>query len=427
MDLETLRRDAEERSNWLQAQKNERERRLEAPTSPNDDASPLRRRFRSSLPEGENVGEFNVDLNEVGHKHSSTNSGQKRSPSQFANNMHTAEVARLAAVEFRVNGGRARAEIQELVGPRWELDEEVPACRRCDASFDCLNRRHHCRYCGKIFCDSCSRHKVLLPKEFKQPNPQRVCTDCESELKPVQARLAQSMANHRRINYLDLGPGGCRRYMNMPFALTLGSEIRKAAYSLINLFSVEVIKDVHIPIQLLKQAQGLLFITVAKVGFMVGARAGTGLVLSRLPDGTWSAPSAVGLVGATWGFQIGADMTDYVVILNSEDALMPFTSDAQVTLGVEVNVAAGPLGRAATAEASFSPHGLAPAYSYSHSRGLFVGAALEGSLIFPRNGLNMAFYGVPYSPADLLSGRVERPTAGSPLYDALDRTASQSY
>ena len=196
--METLRRDAEERANWLHAQKGARERRSEVPTSPNDDGSPLRRRFRSKVSGGEEVGDLNASSDTMGDKCSSVDSSQKGPVSKTANQMHTAEVARLAALEFRVNGGRARAEIQELVGPRWELDEEAATCRRCSATFDCLNRRHHCRYCGKIFCGSCSRNKVLLPKEFNQPNPQRVCTDCENELKPAQARLAQNMANHRR-------------------------------------------------------------------------------------------------------------------------------------------------------------------------------------------------------------------------------------
>jgi len=423
-EIDTLRRDAEERAEWLRSQQGVKET-----TEPS--VSPLRRRFTSKEKDREVYSDDEEAFHANEWRESEEDvvnvSSESRYGSIASKNMHTADVARLAAQEFRVNGGRARADIRHFVGPRWELDEEAPQCRGCNSTFDCLNRRHHCRYCGKIFCGDCSSHKMLLPHEFNQPDPQRVCVQCQEVLQPAQGSLSQSMANHKRTNYLDLGPGACRRYMNMPFALTLGSEIRKAAYSVINLFSLEVIKDKRIPLELLKRAQGLLFVTVAKAGFIFGARGGTGLVISRLPDDSWSAPSAVGVVGVTWGLQVGVDVTDYVVILNSEDALMPFTSEGQITLGAEVNIAAGPLGRSVSADACISKYGLAPAYSYSHSRGLFAGAALEGSLVFPRNNVNHRFYGMPYSPADLLSGRVDRPKAAEPLYNAIDKALGHYY
>ena len=66
---------------------------------------------------------------------------------------------------------------------KWELDEDVSNCRNCNDEFDILNRRHHCRYCGKIFCNKCSDNKIQLPPEFNKIKPQRVCIGCDNILK----------------------------------------------------------------------------------------------------------------------------------------------------------------------------------------------------------------------------------------------------
>jgi len=293
-------------------------------------------------------------------------------------------------------------------------------------NFAFFNRRHHCRHCGKIFCGKCSPLKLMLPLEFNQPDPQRVCIECSEILIPIQDELAQHTANHQRINYLELAPGAMRRYLNMPIALTLGSEIRKASYSLINLFSPDFVNDSKIPLELLKNAKGLLFLTVFKCGFGFGIRFGTGLIMSRLADGTWSAPSSVGCIGINWGFIMGAEITDYVVILNNEEALLPFTSFVQLSLGMEIDIAAGPIGRSGALDVQLGQRGAACAYSYSHSRGVYVGATLDGSIMFPRNDINHRFYGREYSPVDLLCGRVTRPIAAEPLYDAIEKALSHA-
>ena len=411
-DLEKLRRDAEERARWLTHSK--------GPDKSNKE-SLLRRRFRTA--EEDIFGEEGEAGPKAQPTRSSSSAPSPEQPSQILlnNSKHTSEVARLAALEFKVNGSRARDDIRNFVRPRWELDEEAPHCRCCQSTFDCFNRRHHCRVCGKIFCGNCSSQKVLLPPEYNTMDPQRVCIGCHRKLAPLQEGLSQTQANHKRINYLELSDGSCRRFLNSPVSLTLGSDIRKAAYSVINFCSLELLRDKFIPLELIKGARGLLFLTVVKAGFILGGRGGTGLVISRLPDNSWSAPSAVGLAGISWGFMAGADVTDYVIILNSEDALMPFTSRVQVNVGLELEVTAGPIGRVACAEAMLSEAGFAPTFSYSHSRGALVGASLEGSVVFPRDGVNHRFYGMPLSPADLLSGRVPRPRAAAPLYDALER------
>lgn len=145
-------------------------------------------------------------------------------------------------------------------------------------------------------------------------------------------------------------------------------------------------------------------------------------MIARLPDfhgGGWSAPTAIGLIGISWGAVIGADLTDYVIILNTDDAVTAFSGLGQVSLGVGMEVALGPVGRSGSAALHLSDVGCAAAYSYSHSRGLLAGLTIDGSLLVSRQDLNYKFYGRPVTPADLLCGRVAPPRAAAPLYDAL--------
>mgnify|MGYP006081947885 FL=1 len=94
---------------------------------------------------------------------------------------------------------------------------------------------------------------------------QRVCGACWPVLEPHQDALADQISNAEKTNQIDL-VDGTARYMNMPFSLTLGSEIRKASYSLHNMFSSDWVEDKDIPARLLRDAKGIAFLTVAKAG-----------------------------------------------------------------------------------------------------------------------------------------------------------------
>ena len=122
--------------------------------------------------------------------------------------------------------------------------------------------------------------------------------------------------------------------------------------------------------ELLRIARGLAFITVIKGGCLVSAKAGTGLVVARLPDGSWSAPSAIGTAGIGFGAQVGAEFTDYVILLNTPAAVDAFEGVGQVVIGASLSLAVGPIGREAMSQMHASDKGVAPAYSYSHSKGV---------------------------------------------------------
>ncbi len=169
-----------------------------------------------------------------------------------------------------------------------------------------------------------------------------------------------------------------------------------------------------IPSRVLRRARGLAIISVVKAGFIFSGKAGEGVVVARTGHG-WSGPSFIGTGGAGWGPQIGAQVTDFVIVLNSERAVQAFSKGGNVTLGADASVAAGPVGRAA--EADVTPR--AAVYTYSKTKGLFIGASLEGAVIGTRKGANEGYYRRPVSAYDILHGRVAAPAGAANLRAAL--------
>ena len=150
----------------------------------------------------------------------------------------------------------------------------------------------------------------------------------------------------------------------------------------------EAIPEKEIPPAVMRGARGVAILTVTRAGFIGSARGGTGVVVARTEKG-WSAPSAIGTGGVGVGFQAGVDITEFVIVLNTPAAVEAFAKQGNVTLGGNLSVAAGPLGR--TAEAGVALQ--AAMYSYSRSQGLFAGVSLEGTGISTRDVANAAYYG----------------------------------
>lgn len=178
--------------------------------------------------------------------------------------------------------------------------------------------------------------------------------------------------------------------------------------------------DKIIPPQVLANAKGLAILTVIKAGFLGSARYGNGVVVARLADGTWSAPSAIGTGGAGFGGQIGFELTDFVFILNDAAAVRTFSQAGSLTLGGNVSIAAGPVGRNAEAAGAASMKGVAGIFSYSKTKGLFAGVSLEGSAIIERRDANEKLYGTRFTASQLLTGSVRPPPAAQPLMNILN-------
>jgi len=107
------------------------------------------------------------------------------------------------------------------------------------------------------------------------------------------------------------------------------------------------------------------------------------------------------------------------MLLNTPAAVEAFSGRGQIALGAELGVALGPVGRSAGGDMHLGDGGIAPVYTYSHSKGLFAGISLEGTLIATRSDMNENFYGRPVEAEDLLNGSIPTPRAAQPLYDAL--------
>ena len=116
-----------------------------------------------------------------------------------------------------------------------------------------------------------------------------------------------------------------------------------------------------------QQSVGLAVFRVVKAGFVFSGKLGSGIVISRLPDGSWSAPSCIGTGGVGWGLQVGADLTDFVIVLNSEDAVRAFSKGGNLTIGGNISATAGPIGTGGAVQTSIlNP---SPMFSYSKSKG----------------------------------------------------------
>src|SRR3982075_3682593 len=177
-----------------------------------------------------------------------------------------------------------------------------------------------------------------------------------------------------------------------------------------------------IPQDLLDKADCVVvFPSVVKAAFIVGASYGRGAMSCRKGEdfrGAWGAPTMMALEGGSFGFQIGGQATDFVLLVMNESGARGILA-SKVKLEADASVAAGPVGRDASADTDASLR--SEILSYSRARGLFAGVSLEGSTIRPDNGDNRRVYGEKVSARDIvLSKAVAVPPAAEPLISTLD-------
>ncbi|CAI7638393.1 unnamed protein product [Penicillium glandicola] len=156
------------------------------------------------------------------------------------------------------------------------------------------------------------------------------------------------------------------------------------------------------------------------VSLASSARLGSGLITARLPDGSWSTPSALMTGGVGFGGLMGLELTDFVFVLTSDEAVRSLARYGSLTLGGNVSVAAGPVGRTAEATGTTSKRGVAGMLSYSKTRGLYAGVSLEGGLLIERADANKKMYGRKVSAKELLRGDISPPPEAASLMRALD-------
>ncbi|KAK4187685.1 hypothetical protein QBC35DRAFT_384463 [Podospora australis] len=231
-----------------------------------------------------------------------------------------------------------------------------------------------------------------------------------------------------------------------------------------------------IPPKVIAKAQGLAIFTAFRAGFQGTVTGGSGILISRRPDGSWSPPSGIRVGGLGAGFVIGAEIYDCVVVINTKEALDLFTKP-RLSLGSDLAVTAGPFGAGGSLDwgipagtkgrekdknntdtpnkpespplssdnthfqtAPVTPGEITdpledptkgkkpslvmdaikkPVYSYVKSHGVYAGVQISGTVIIARDNANAKFYGRPVTVGEILDGKVEAPAAARNLFEVL--------
>lgn len=176
--------------------------------------------------------------------------------------------------------------------------------------------------------------------------------------------------------------------------------------------------DKGIPHDLIGKARCVVVVPgMKKAGFIIGAKYGKGFAACRKATGMgWSAPAAVEVEGGSFGFQIGASDTDVVLLVMNDGGMRHLLSD-KFTLGGEAAVAAGPLGRNASAQTDAEMH--AEILSYSRARGIFAGLSLEGATLHSDGATNKELYGRDATNREILTGDFKTPASAAKFEAAL--------
>jgi lipid-binding SYLF domain-containing protein len=180
-------------------------------------------------------------------------------------------------------------------------------------------------------------------------------------------------------------------------------EIDRVAESARVLEEVLDAPDAGVPRSILDKAEAIVvFPSTIKGAFVVGAQRGRGVISVRDKSGAWSPPAFLTLTGGSLGFQIGGQATDLVLIVINERGMEKLSQNS-FKIGGDASVAAGPVGRQASAATDITLR--AEILSYSRARGLFAGVSLAGSTIRADRDANERLYGVGYSTKQIVSER----------------------
>ena len=184
--------------------------------------------------------------------------------------------------------------------------------------------------------------------------------------------------------------------------------------------------DKGIPQDMLANAHCIVIVPGLKTAaFLVGGKYGKGYVSCRNKDGVgWSAPGTVRIEGGSVGFQIGGSETDLIMLVMNERGADKLLS-SKFTLGAEGSVAAGPVGRTATAQTDIQMH--AEILSWSRSQGLFAGLALEGATLRQDLDDNAVLYGRKLENREIVTSGVRAPKAAARLLELLNKYSPREH
>lgn len=171
--------------------------------------------------------------------------------------------------------------------------------------------------------------------------------------------------------------------------------------------------DMNVLNRMLRNCKAVAVVpSLVRAGFVLGGEGGTGVLVARGPDGTWSYPAFVYLASASVGLQIGIQDAEVMLVVMTENGFNQVTTN-EIRLGADASVAAGPVGIGVEAATTLAFG--ADIYAYSRARGLFGGLSLEGSVMRGRYEYNRSYYGQPYTTREILIAR----RASNPQADGL--------
>ncbi|GAM90728.1 hypothetical protein ANO11243_087730 [Dothideomycetidae sp. 11243] len=162
-----------------------------------------------------------------------------------------------------------------------------------------------------------------------------------------------------------------------------------------------------IPSQVIANAKALAIFTTMRSGLWISGSGGSGVLVARKADGSWSPPSGIQVQTMALGFLVGVDIYDCVLVINTQPALEAFTR-FRATLGGDLSVTAGPVGAGFLVESELHKR-QAPIFTYLKSRGFYAGLQIDGTVIIERVDENERFYGERIPAQDILKGKVRHP------------------
>jgi lipid-binding SYLF domain-containing protein len=178
--------------------------------------------------------------------------------------------------------------------------------------------------------------------------------------------------------------------------------------------------DSGIPQEILSRSECVAVVpSMLKGGFIVGAKYGRGVASCRTPKG-WSAPAFFTVAGGSFGFQIGGQAVDLVMLIMNNDGMQHLLS-SQFALGADASVAAGPVGRHAEGNTDWKMR--AQVLTYSRARGVFAGVSLNGAVMKQDKDSTREFYGHMVTFKAALTGEVEPPAPANPFLTTLAKWA----
>jgi len=195
----------------------------------------------------------------------------------------------------------------------------------------------------------------------------------------------------------------------------------QAASDVLN--EIQAAPDSGIPQEILGSAECVAVVpSLLKGGFIVGAKYGRGLASCRTPKG-WSAPAFFMVTGGSFGFQIGGQAVDLVMLIMNKDGMQHLLS-SQFALGADASVAAGPVGRHAEGNTDWKMR--AQVLTYSRARGVFAGVSLNGAVIKQDKDTTREFYGHMVTSKASLLGEIDAPETANPFLTTLAKWAQDA-